>query len=443
MRSLTFLLFACTSAFAQVPPVPDLKSAAVLDLPEGGRLVAQAVPYPLPDGKGSMQAIWKIKADGKLDATFNGSGFVAFPFWGFQEAVRQVALQRIDGDESIFVFGTATDPRHPNIPVGCEDSDCGVFFTATRLLLDGQVDMSFNHSGKLAISSPSVFLEMRLAGDAIELYDDNHYLGAIRSDLGFDLTPGSPVRSVPFFDVQALWRSSNTGPNAASFAISQQGSDLFATIQAADEAGVSRWWVVPATRRAWHQSSQIHRGDIHATRGVPLAGFASGDDSVSAVGKIEFDFTDRAHGQVTWTIGGITRVEPIVRQASAASGCTWASRSGPAVGARLNGFWSDPRDPGWALFLAGTQKELEARWFTYDSRGQPIVVESRIGNAHGVYAGAIYSSTSPMGSLLVGPGTESEATFGYEFPPGSGFDVPFTSRVVRHLDLERIPTTCQ
>lgn len=438
MRILAFAFLACATAFADVPPIRYPSSAKVLVLPDGSRLVSESVPYPLPDGNGYAGGVWKFKRDGTPDTSFNGSGFIAIPYWGDYERAGNIVLQ---DDGRILLLGAAVDPTDPLLrDPRCGYGLCGYSVTVTRLLPDGTFDFTFNHSGKAAFTHPGddgMFAEY--VDGRIELRDFYNRLGLVRADGTLDAAASPGIVTAPVFDVQALWRSAGASPGGPSWAIAQQGPGLFAAFQGND----GTWWVVPSTTREWSFTQLIHRGPIYRTRGRPLAGFAATADAVKLVGVAKFVFTDRGHGEVTSTVDGVTEAYPIVRMAAAGSGCSWGGSSGSAFGSNLTGMWSDPLDPGWAVFLAGTELELEARWFTYDANGLPAVLVASVGNLYGDYSGAIFASGKAVGSVYIGPGNQDNAGFIIDFTPGSGFPLERQDRVIRRLSLTSLPTTCR
>lgn len=419
MRALIALLCACTCAMADVPPVPTGSSARVFSLDENGRVVADAISWPYPDGRGYAQAVWKVKGDGTLDRTFNGTGFAAIPVWGFYEGVGDLT---VTSDGRVVVWGAATDPRYPGlVSPGCHPSECDNNLTLTTLRLDGTLDTSFNHSGRAVFALPPDRTVTRIAvvPNRIELYELDRLVGTLLQDGTLDPQVNTILKPAPYFDVGALWHVPGEGIAKLGLAIAQQPNSLFVALQGIDETGTPRWWVLPEASRVWKEGALAFRGPVYETRGEFLGGFGA-SPVIRQVSEASIVFTDRDHGRIDWTLDGDARSLAIVRRASVPAGCRWLDANGWTGLRDFNGFSSIAGTPGSSLFAVHDQTSALVTWFTYDPGGRPIWYEGALGFLYGDYDGPLRRNGVPAGHMIVEPYVGEGGDFSASVSQGAG-----------------------
>jgi photosystem II stability/assembly factor-like uncharacterized protein len=121
-----------------------------------------------------------------------------------------------------------------------------------------------------------------------------------------------PPDSTPVATYGDLWWGGQS-QNGWGVAISQQYRTLFSVWYTYDQAGRSIWYVMPAgTWTATNTfSATAYRTSGSAWLGVPYNPSAL---TATAVGNVNFTFTDRDNGVMSYTIDGVTQSKPIARQ---------------------------------------------------------------------------------------------------------------------------------
>src|SRR4051812_11871693 len=97
LRFVAHALMACAlwQSTAQATPSfwtpPGFYHYATLESADGGFLLGGSIRTDAPFGYSF--AVVRLNRDGTPDLSFNGTGFVAVPIWGYYEAIGALAVQ--------------------------------------------------------------------------------------------------------------------------------------------------------------------------------------------------------------------------------------------------------------------------------------------------------------------------------------------------------------
>ncbi|MCB1640260.1 MAG: hypothetical protein KDI37_00900, partial [Xanthomonadales bacterium] len=90
-----------------------------------------------------------------------------------------------------------------------------------------------------------------------------------------------------------------------------------------------------------------------------------GSRVTETIGQLAFLFSDSHNGIAHWTIGGISRFEPI----------TFLFFDATVPSVDMTGLWYDPNDPGWGVSVSHQGDVLYSLVYVYDLQGQALWVD--------------------------------------------------------------------
>lgn len=185
-------------------------------------------------------------------------------------------------------------------------------------------------------------------------------------------------------------------PNESGWGINfnHQDNTLFATLFTYDANGAPMWLVMSSGARLGAGSYQgtLYRMTGPAFNATPFAGAAP-----SPVGTLRVDFTDHAHGTLTYTVDGTQVTKAITRQVfSTAPTCTWSAFD-RGFSSNVQDLWWNPAESGWGVNFTQQGTTLFATLFTYDANGKGLWLVMSNGAPSGTrgYSGPLYQMTGP------------------------------------------------
>lgn len=373
---------------------------------------------PPPDPPRYAFGVWSVESDGTPDLTFNGTGFVTVPIWGYHEGVVAMSLQP---DGRIVLLGNADEPVQSRSEPYCDVTGfCYHYAALTRLNPDGSVDLSFNGNGKLVIAirdassgdlgELELVFNLKVQGDGKTLvFSDPTKPAVVRvnADGTLDTSfvpavqPGSgaqapAVREFLFTDAQGLWY--NPDEPGWGLSLSQQGDTLFAIWLTYDESGRDWWLSMPAFRT----NEGVYTGTLYETTGPGLQAptFDPSKVKAAAVGTASISFSDREHATFSYTIHGVTQQKSIVREVfDERPRCGWGVLADPVKATNYQDTWyAAPAGSGsgWGVSLVHQGDTIFATLAAYDVDNRPhwLFGVARPAGAN-AYAGTMYSSRGP------------------------------------------------
>ena len=228
---------------------------------------------------------------------------------------------------------------------------------------------------------------------------------------------------------QGLWLKTPFDSEAGwGINFTHAGTTLFATWFTYDVDGSGMWLVM--SNGAQVQPGKF-TGDLYRTNapgGFDSQPFVSitFPANYTLVGTLTALFSDADHGEITYTVNGVTATKPIGRYVYVANPpkCTLGATPGAAPN-YSDLWWAAPAgsESGWGVNITHQGDILFATWFTYQAGGKGMWLVMSNGNKTGTstYAGDLqrttgpnaFSSTTPFNPSLVQRTTVGNATFSF------------------------------
>ncbi|MFO1311026.1 MAG: FG-GAP-like repeat-containing protein [Burkholderiales bacterium] len=205
----------------------------------------------------------------------------------------------------------------------------------------------------------------------------------------FSLTV-SPTASVPNY--QGLWWNPAQSGWGINFA--HQGDIIFATWFTYDTTG-KPWWLIAVLYKG---AGSVYSGTVQTVSGPLFNSSPFGPAPVQTqVGTMSVTFPDAKHGNVTYTVNGVSQAKAIEpQQFGPLPTCTWGAQANLALATNYTDLWWNASESGWGVNFNHQGDVIFATWFTYDSTGKPwwlIAVLYKSGA--GVYSGTVETVTGP------------------------------------------------
>jgi uncharacterized delta-60 repeat protein len=285
--------------------------------------------------------ILKLRPDGTLDPTFNGSGRLVLDMGG-------VDARNYDVPDDATLRSLSVQPDG-KILVEMVDRTFGA-----RINPDGSIDTS------LAVQHPVE--KMAIGGN-----------------------------------FQGLWwgGASQAGSNLH---FSHQGDILFATWATYDATGRPTWLSMTANQ----SGPSAFTGTLYKSSGPALA-YEPGRLTMQAVGQGSVFFNSTGEARFTYTRSGVERRKPIVKFGEFGSQppCAPRERSDLSRATNLTDLWvADPvgSEPGWAVGIAHVADQLLVTWLRYDVDRAPLWLYGVASYTHGDFAGTLFRTVGKTGA---------------------------------------------
>lgn len=199
-----------------------------------------------------------------------------------------------------------------------------------------------------------------------------------------------------------LWWNSPAGSESGwGIALEHQRDIVFAAWATYDTDGSPTWFVMPTAGKTGTGPGNVEPitfgGVIYRATGASSdLPFDSSAVKLTKVGVGEFQFSSTGDSTFSYTIGDADSIKKITRQvfADPVPLCQIVAMPGPLP--NYQGFWWDPAEAGWGLYLAHQGNVVFVVWFTYDANGKPTwLAMTATPAAPNTYTGAIYRTTGP------------------------------------------------
>jgi hypothetical protein len=209
----------------------------------------------------------------------------------------------------------------------------------------------------------------------------------------------------PFVPVafQGLWWAPAGSESGWGLNVAHQRDTIFATWFTYDAAGKCWWLSMTAPMVAYN----VFAGTLFRTSGPAFSAIPFDPAQVvrTPVGNGTLTFADLDSGTFAWTVNGISRTKPIVRQAFAAMPvCRFGQQSDLALATNYQDLWwcwPPGSESGWGVNLTHQGDVIFATWFTYDVDGSPMWLSGTANRtAPGAYAGTLLRTTGPAFSAV-------------------------------------------
>jgi uncharacterized delta-60 repeat protein len=459
------------------PARPGFYATVQLVQPDGRLLIGGGMSTPgNPMPATYSFGIERFNGAGTPDTSFNGSGFIVVPVWGYYEFVAAIAIQP---DGKIVVGGNAADPTGWLDPL-CYPAFCKYYPALVRLNPDGTLDRTFNGNGRLTleIGDANRGSDVQDYGilTGLELQPDGKIV--IRSDttstavarvnpdgtldqsfVGTDKVARELRYVEPTANFEGLWWNSPAGTESGwGINFAQQGDVIFATWFTYDPAG-KPWWL-SATLNKVGSDPDTYAGPLVETRG-PAFGAAPFDPNLvtrTVVGSATVTFDGVDQGRFGYDVKGTQQTKTITRMVfRTLPTCIYGPQPDFVAGTNYQDLWwvAGGAESGWGISLAHQGDVIFATWFTYDFDGTPLWLSMTAFNARpGVYSGDLIRtrgpafSATPFDPALVTRTVAGSATFTFSNGNAGTFaytvnGVTQTKPITRELFAPPAGTLCQ
>jgi hypothetical protein len=234
-----------------------------------------------------------------------------------------------------------------------------------------------------------------------------------------EVSPRTPIKVVEAgpANYQGLWWAAPAGSESGwGINLAHQGDTIFATwfTYGADRRPL---WLSMAAQQAFDGR---YNGTLVQTTGPSFDSGTFQPDRVRtfAVGTGTLAFDERGGGTFTFTLNGVSRTKPIVRQAfGLLPTCTFALVNDLRTAYNFQDhWWASPAgsEPGWGISLSHQDDVVFAVWFTYDRDGAPLWLSVTAPKARAnTYAGTLYRTAGPpLDALVFDPSRVTAAAVG-------------------------------
>jgi hypothetical protein len=192
--------------------------------------------------------------------------------------------------------------------------------------------------------------------------------------------------------LSGLWWNPNESGWGIDFV--QRRNILFAAWFTYDTAGNPKWYVASDCEMPNPMaSSGTCNGDLYEVTAGPFLGVAFDPTKVhvNKVGTLQVNFADASNATMTYTVNGVSRTVPIVRQ-------LFASGSTPPAIDYTDLWWASPAnsESGWGMAISHQYNVMFLAWFVYDASGNPVwyVASDCVVSGNGC-SGDLFTVTGP------------------------------------------------
>lgn len=162
-------------------------------------------------------------------------------------------------------------------------------------------------------------------------------------------------------NVQDMWWSPSQ--NGWGMSLITHGDTVFAALYVYDDAGLPRWYVMPAS--SWDMTHTILTGAIYMPTSSPFFAYdASRLKAGSPVGSVTITFQDYNDAILDYAIDGMSGRRLVTREMFGSGDTLLHDHS--------DLWWGGSAQNGWGITIRQQQSTLFNVWYTYDANGNPV-----------------------------------------------------------------------